>query len=79
MDLKPDKRIKWGPGRGKVNSLSISFRDDILDMTLDQARKFLFEEKRDECIQRLKGICAEAQKQLDEADAGITELMAAQF
>lgn len=78
-DLNRDKRVKYGPGRGKVNSLTVSFREDILDMTLDQARKFLFEERRDECIKRLQDICMEARKQFDEANAAIVELAAAQF
>ena len=74
-----DKRIKYGPGRGKIICMSVEFREDILNMTLDEARRYLLNEKRNECVERLKNICVAAQKEIDDAEKAISDLISAEF
>ncbi|NCC69610.1 MAG: hypothetical protein EOM14_15735 [Clostridia bacterium] len=52
-EFNRDKRFKYG-GRGTIVFLRIAFRSDLLKFTMDEARRFLLEEKRDETIMKLK-------------------------
>ena len=44
IDRKQDKRIKYAEGRGVILSAAVSFREELLPLTLDGARRFLFDE-----------------------------------
>ena len=79
VELQKDKRYKYGRGRGKLIYMSVAFRDVLLDMTLGEVRKFLFEKKRDECVERLKKIREDASKECEDAANKIAELLEAEF
>lgn len=79
VELQKDKRYKYGCGHGKLICMSVAFHDELLDMTLSEVRKFLFEKKRDEYVERLKKIREDASKECEEAANKIAELLEVVF
>lgn len=78
-ELKRDKRYTVSAGRGTVVSLRVAFRSDIARFTLDEARRFLLEEKRDEYVMRLKAEREEHARAAEKAAAEIGRLLSLEF
>jgi len=78
-DVKADKRIKYGAGRGTINSMTVAFDSEILDMSLDEARAHLISKKRLECLGRLEKMRTNAEEEVRLANAQIAQLMTAEF
>lgn len=74
IDFKRDKRFKNSAGRGVILSMAVAFRAELLPLTLDGARRFLFEEKREEYMKRCAGIRDEAMREMQKAEAELERL-----
>lgn len=74
IDFKRDKRFKYSAGRGVILSMAVAFRAELLPLTLDGARRFLLEEKREECMKRCAGIRDEAMQEMQKAEAELSRL-----
>lgn len=76
---KADKRIKYGAGRGTINNMVVAFDNELLDMTMDEARKHLVEKKRAECLERLKKYREDLSMEMKMATTQIIDLMAVEI
>lgn len=79
VDRKRDKRIKYAEARGVILSAVVSFREELLPLTLDSARRFLFDEKRQENIKRLEEVRRNAAREAEEAATEIARLITLEF
>ncbi len=79
IDFKRDKRFKYGAGRGVILSMAVAFRSELLPLTLDEARRFLFIEKRGERIKKLTEIRDNAAYDLEKAEKEIARLQGLEF
>lgn len=79
IERKTDKRIKYAEGRGVILSAAVSFREELLPLSLDSARRFLLEEKRQEYIKRMEGIRQKAVHEAEEAATEIARLLKLKF
>lgn len=57
-----------------ILSMAVAFRAELLPLTLDGARRFLLEEKREECMKRCAGIRDEAMQEMQKAEAELSRL-----
>lgn len=55
-ELKKDKRYKWKAGRGVLLSAAVEFREELLPLSLDNARRFILNEQREKMMKN----CVEA-------------------
>ena len=46
-ELKRDKRYKWSAGRGVLLAAAVEFREELLPLSLDGARRFMLNEQRE--------------------------------
>lgn len=74
IDFKRDKRFKHSAGRGVILSMAVAFRAELLPLTLDGARRFLLEEKREEVMKRCAEIRDNAMREMQEAEAELERL-----
>lgn len=79
IERKTDKRIKYAEGRGVILSAAVSFREELLPLSLDSARRFLLEEKRQEYVKRMEEIRQKAVREAEEAAAEIARLLKLKF
>ncbi len=79
IDFKRDKRFKYGAGRGVILSMAVAFREDLLPLSLEDARRLLFNEKRDECVKRAEEIRRKAAREAEEAATEIARLITLEF
>lgn len=79
IDFKRDKRFKNGAGRGVILSMAVAFRKDLLPLSLEDARRLLFNEKRDECVKRAEEIRRNAAREAEEAATEIARLITLEF
>lgn len=79
IDFKRDKRFKHGAGRGVILSMAVAFREDLLPLSLEDARRLLFNEKRDECVKRAEEIRRNAAREADEAATEIARMITLEF
>lgn len=78
-EFKRDKRYKWGAGRGVILSVAVKFREELLPLSLDDARRFILNEERNEMIKNCERNREEALEALQEAEAHIERLKGLQF
>ncbi len=78
-EFKRDKRYKWGAGRGVILSVSVEFREELLPLSLDSARRFLLNEQREQYVKNLTEIRNKAVQDAREAEAEIERLKGLQF
>lgn len=74
IDFKRDKRFKNSAGRGMILSMAVAFRTELLPLTLDGARRFLFEEKREERMKRCAELRDNAMREAEEAEIELARL-----
>ena len=79
IDFKRDKRFKHSVGRGVILSMAVAFRAELLPLTLDEARRFLFCEKRDEIIKRVTEIRDNAAHDAKKAEEELARLHGLEF
>lgn len=75
VDAKHDKRYK-GAGPGTIRSIRVSFREDMLDLTIAQARVFLLKEDREKRLAYYRGERERLSAELDAAANKIADLVA---
>ena len=78
-EFKRDKRYKWSAGRGVILSVSVQFREELLPLSLDSARRFLLNEQRENMMKNCATIRDEALKTMQEAEAELERLKGLKF
>lgn len=78
-DFKRDKRYKWAAGRGVILSVSVEFREELLPLSLDGARRFLLNEQREMMMKNCARNRDEALKAMQEAETELERLKGLQF
>lgn len=73
-ELKKDKRIVNGPGKGVILSVSVAFREDLLPLSLKEAVRRVLNERKDDLLNNIREIRAEAVKTTKKCDTDIAIL-----
>lgn len=79
IEARKDKRFKYGGGRGVIFSISAEFREDLLPLSLNKARRVLLEETRSEYIKNIEAIRDNARAELEKAEQDIARLASVRF
>lgn len=79
IDFKRDKRFKNSAGRGVIYSIVVVFREELLPLTLDGARRFLLEERRDEMAKQQAARRDEALRTVEQAEVELERLKSLEF
>ena len=78
-ELKKDKRIVNGPGRGVILSVSVFFREDLLPLPVEEAIKLVLNERKDDLLNAIREKRADAAKAVEKCDADIAVLNSFSF
>lgn len=78
-EFKRDKRYKWAAGRGVILAVSVKFREELLPLSLDSARRFLLNEQREMMMKNCARNRDEALKAMQEAETELERLKGLQF
>ena len=73
-ELKKDKRIVNGPGKGVILSVSVAFREDLLPLSLEEAVRHVLNERKDDLLNNIREIRAKAVKTIEKCDTDIAIL-----
>lgn len=72
-EFKRDKRYKYG-GRGVLLSAAVEFREELLPLSLDNARRFILNEQREKMMKNCAEARDEALKTVRECEAELERL-----
>lgn len=72
-EFKRDKRYKYG-GRGVLLSAEVEFREELLPLSLDNARRFILNEQREKMVKNCTEARDEALKTVRECEAELERL-----
>lgn len=78
-ELKRDKRYKWSAGRGVLLSAAVEFREELLPLSLDGARRFILNEQREKMVKNCAEARDEALKTVRECEAELERLKGLAF
>lgn len=73
-ELKRDKRYKWSAGRGVLLAAAVEFREELLPLSLDGARRFMLNEQREKMMKNCAEVRDEALKTVRECEAELERL-----
>lgn len=79
IEFKRDKRFKYSAGRGVILSMAVAFREELLPISLDGARRFLLNEQREKYMKRCAELRDNAMREMQEAEIELERLKGLQF
>lgn len=73
-EFKRDKRYKWSAGRGVLLAAAVEFREELLPLSLDGARRFMLNEQCEKMMKNCAEVRDEALKTVRECEAELERL-----